>query len=183
MLTTNSEHLAERIRLLCSYGHGLDRQAGTPGHQRHVAEGYNVPLDPLQAALLRVKLPYLKSWTEKRRELARGYAAGLKDLGVVLPSFRHESAPTFRSFTVRVQNRQVVYERLRQAGVEVVLHYVPAIYRQPVYQDGPNRLPGSNNLPVTDQLVREIICLPVAAELDMEDVQFAIDVMQEALAG
>jgi dTDP-4-amino-4,6-dideoxygalactose transaminase len=143
-----------------------------------VVEGYNLPLDPLQAALVRVKLPHLPEWTRQRRAVAQLYREGLKDLPVGLPSFRHESEPTFRSYTVLVQNRQAVYEGLRDAGVEVVLHYTPPVYRQPVYPDG---LRGSDNLPVTDRLSAELICLPVSPELDSSDVQYAVDAMARLL--
>ena len=174
MLTTNDEQIARRIRLMCSYGHALDRQANTPGHQAHVAEGYNLPLDPLQAALLTVKLPHLKEWTEKRRAVAMAYAEGLRDSGAVLPIFRPQSSPTFRSYTIRVKDQQAVYQALRRAGVEVALHYVPPIYQQPVYR---GKLPGSDGLLVTDQLAREIICLPVTVELDEDDIRFVVNTL------
>jgi dTDP-4-amino-4,6-dideoxygalactose transaminase len=178
MLTTNDEQIARRMRLLCGYGHTPDRRADTPGHQMHVAEGYNMPLDPLQAALLTVKLPHLKEWTEKRRAIAMAYAEGLQDSGAVLPSLRSESLPTFRSYTIRVKDQQAVYQALRRAGVEVVLHYVPPIYRQPVYS---GRLRGADCLPVTDRLAQEIICLPVTIELDEDDVRFVIDILWDLL--
>jgi dTDP-4-amino-4,6-dideoxygalactose transaminase len=172
MLTTNDEELAYRIRLLCGYGHMPDRKANTPGHQMHIGEGYNVPLDPLQAAVLTVKLPHLTEWTEKRRTIAMAYAKGLEGSPAVLPTFRADSAPTFREYTIRVQDRQRVYQALRSAGVEAVLHYVPAIHQQPVYN---GQLPGSGQVPVTDKVVQEIICLPVTVELDKEDISFVID--------
>jgi dTDP-4-amino-4,6-dideoxygalactose transaminase len=178
MLTTNDEQLARRIRLLCGYGHTPDRQADTPGHQMHVAEGYNMPLDPLQAALLTVKLPHLKEWTEKRRAIAMAYAEGLQDSGAILPGFRPESLPTFRSYTIRVKDQQAVYQAMRRAGVEVVLHYVPPIYRQPVYSD---KLIGADRLPVTDQLGREIISLPVTVELDEDDIRFVVNTLRDIL--
>lgn len=178
MLTTSNKQIARRIRLLCSYGHAINTQADMPGHQMHVAEGYNVPLDPLQAALLTVKLPHLRDWTRKRRDLVAAYAEGLRDSRVVLPVFRSESSPTFRSYTVRVKDQQMIYQALRRAGVEVVLHYVPPIYRQPVYGGS---LPGSDCLPVTDQLAQEIICLPVTVELDEDDIRFVVSLLRDLL--
>ncbi len=179
MLTTQNAEIAWRMRLLCSYGHALDRPADVPGHQRHLAEGYNVSLDPLEAAIVQVKLPYLPEWTKKRRAVAIAYAEGLRDADVILPTFRPESMPTFRSFTIRVQDQQRVYQGLRQAGVEAVLHYVPPIYRQPVYNN--NVLLGADHLSVTDRLTQEIICLPVTVELEKEDVQFVIHTLCDLL--
>jgi len=176
MLTTQDAEIARRMHLLCSYGHGL--QARIPGHQNHVAEGYNVSLDPLQAAIVQVKLPYLAEWTEKRRAVAMAYAQGLQGTGVTCPTFRPEARPTFRSYTIRVQEQQRIYQGLRQAGIEAVLHYAPPVYRQPVYGDA---LPGADRLPITDRLAREIICLPVTVELEKEDVQFVINTLDDLL--
>ncbi|MGQ9583870.1 MAG: DegT/DnrJ/EryC1/StrS family aminotransferase [Anaerolineae bacterium] len=178
MVTTNDEGIARRLRLLCGYGHIPEVRSDVPGHQKHIAEGYNVPLDPLQAALVTVKLPYLQEWTEKRRALAAAYARGLQGLDVVLPAFRPESAPTFRSYTIRVKDQQAVYQGLRRAGVEAVLHYVPPVYRQPVYG---SRLPGSDHLPATDRVAREIVCLPVVVEMEEADVQYAVDALRTLL--
>ena len=79
---------------------------------------------------------------------------------------------------LRVKDQQTVYQALRRAGVEVVLHYVPPIYRQPVYS---GRLRGADCLPVTDQLVQEIICLPVTVELDESDTRYVVDTLRDLL--
>lgn len=177
MVTTNDEQIARRLRLLCGYGHSLDANIGTSSHQMHVAEGYNVPLDPLQAALLAVKLPHIEEWTRKRRAVALAYVEGLRDLEVVLPTFRPESSPTFRSYTIQVKHQQAVYRSLRLAGIEATLHYVPPIYQQPVYHE--RRLAGSDCLPVTDQQSLEIVGLPVTVELDEIDVRYVVETMRD----
>lgn len=178
IVTTNREGIARRVRLLCGYGHMPDRHAETPGHQMHIGEGYNVPLDPVQAALVATKLPYLGEWTEKRRRIAASYEDGLRPLAVQLPTFRSESQPTFRSYTVLVEDQQAVYQGLRAAGVEAVLHYAPPIYEQPVYQDGGVR---RGTTPVTEVLARKLVCLPVAAELNEADIEYVIDTLRELL--
>lgn len=178
MLVTNDSELAERIRLLVSYGHALDAGPALHGHQQHVVEGYNVPLDPLQAALLQIKLPYLNEWTEKRRQIAAAYARGLDGTTAVLPTFRPDSEPTFRSYTVRVPDQMRVYRAIRAAGIEVVLHYSPPVYRQPVYPSG---LLGSDSLPLTDRLAEEILCMPVTVELTDHEVDYAIDTLRNLL--
>lgn len=178
MVTTNDPETARRLRLLCGYGHLPDVRAPEPGHQKHLAEGYNVPLDPLQAAVLSVKISLLPEWTARRRAVAAAYEERLKGLDLALPAFRPESEPTFRSYTVRVRDQARVYRGLRQAGVEAVLHYVPPIYRQPVYAKG---LPGCDKLPVTERLAREIVCLPVSPELTLKDVEYVVEVLQGLL--
>lgn len=97
-ITTNNEAIAERLRLLAGYGYA-PQEGATPGYQSYSAEGYNVPLDPLQAALVSVKLPHLSAWTNKRRSIAEAYAGGLRDSSARLPTFRPDAKPTFRSYT------------------------------------------------------------------------------------
>jgi dTDP-4-amino-4,6-dideoxygalactose transaminase len=106
------------------------------------------------------------------------YAEGLAGSSAVLPTFRADSAPTFREYTIRVQDQQHVYRALRSAGIEAVLHYVPPIHQQPVY-DG--QLPGADHVPVTDKVVRQIICLPVTVELDKEDISYVVAILRDLL--
>jgi dTDP-3-amino-3,4,6-trideoxy-alpha-D-glucose transaminase len=176
MVTTNDDEIALRLRLLSGYGHIPERTAATPGHQFHLDEGYNAPLDPLQAALLTVKLPYLREWTERRRAVVRGYEERLRGCGVRLPVFRPESAPTFRQYTILVEDQQAAYTELLQKGVEVVLHYTPAIYKQPVYAN--RKLPGSDRLPVTERVTSSLVCLPVTPDLSEEQAAYAAEVVR-----
>ena len=171
MIVTDDEDLQERLRLLSGYGHAPSDVSVLSGHQRYLAEGYNVPLDPLQAALVLTKISHLSKWTEQRRAIAHEYEIGLQDSPALVPAFRKESTPTFRCYTIRVPRRQHVYETLREAGIEVVIHYAPPVYRHPGYSgDQPNR-----RLPVTEALADELLCLPVAPELTSDDVTDVID--------
>lgn len=178
MVVTHDGELAERIQLLTGYGHALHSTPRFPGQQCYEGEGFNVPLDPLQAALLTIKLPHLVEWTEKRRTIAATYAAALQDAPVVTPKFRAESIPTFRCYTLQVDEQQQIYHALRESGVEAVIHYSPPMHHQPVYQ---GRLRGAENLPITDRLHTQIVSLPVAVELRDTDVQFVIDAVLRAV--
>jgi dTDP-4-amino-4,6-dideoxygalactose transaminase len=167
-LATASPEVAARARLLCGYGHDPAAEAAVHLGQRYVAEGYNVPLDPLQAALLLVKLPHLVAWTARRRAVATAYAEALGGL-VGLPQFRAASAPTFRAYAVRVPEPAQACVALRAAGVEAVRHYAPPIATQPVYGGA---LPGADRLPVTAALAASLVCLPVSPELSLDDVAY-----------
>ena len=178
MVVCNDDELAERLQLLCGYGHGPGGDHVPPGHQEYIAEGFNVPLDPLQAALLSTKLSRLPSWTQRRREIAQMYTDGFRDTSALVPTFRAESAPTFRCFTIRVPDRQRIYAEMLSEGIEVVLHYCPPVYHHPGYS-GP-RLP-AGSLPVSEQLAKELLCLPVAPELTDNEIVFVIESVQKKL--
>lgn len=177
-IVTNHPDIAERLRQLVGYGYATDTSDVPFGHQCYVAEGYNVPLDPLQAALLTVKLPHLSAWTQKRRAIAEAYRAGLSDSPAITPTFRAESAPTFRSYTIRVPGQGAIHAALRASGIETVLHYTPPAYRHPVYGGS---LPNADQLPTTDQLAQEIVCLPVTPELTDDDVQYVVSTLRQLL--
>ena len=171
--------IAERLELLTGYGHD-PTPSEAPGSQNYLEEGYNVPLDPLQAALVRIKLPHLAGWTQRRREIAEAYKQGLTDTDAILPDFRSESNPTFRSYTIRVPNQKFTHDALRRVGVEAVLHYTPPVHHYTVYDAG---LKGSQSLPITEKLSRELLSLPVTVELTDDDVRFAIDALRPLIGG
>lgn len=171
-LMTQDADIHARLRLLTYYGHAAETPES--GHQHYIAEGYNVPLDPFQAALLSVKLPHLQAWTDARRAIVREYERGLASTSAILPSFRRDSEPTFRSYAIRVPRRHTIYQALRDAGIEVVLHYAPPAYQHPVYPGG---LPGSGALPITDRLADELLCLPVSPENTDVETDYVIDVL------
>lgn len=173
MVTTDDPAIAERIALLRGYGH--DPRPRGDGTQSYVEEGYNVPLDPLQAALLGVKLPFLAAWTERRRQLAGRYRDALTATRAQLPAFRSASEPTFRSYTIRLPDRNGAYRALRSAGIEAVIHYAPPVHRHPVYRAS---LRGSAELPVTEQLADELLSLPIAVEYSDDDIDQVTTALQ-----
>lgn len=180
VVSSHDPEIARRVRLLAGYGHAPDVKAEREGHQAHVDEGLNVPLDPLQAALLTVKIPHLVEWTARRRTVVARYRAKLDSTRVRMPSLRPESEATFRSFTVLVDEQDRVYRALRAAGVDAVLHYAPPVYKQPVYRNHPLHLA---DLPVTEYVSAHLICLPVTPELTEAEVDMVCDVVNAASAG
>ena len=178
MLVTSDEDIHEKLRLLVGYGHDPIRADAKRGYQNYIEEGYNVPLDGLEAALLLVKLPYLKEWTTKRRAIAAALQAGLADTSARTPSFRTESAPTFRSYAIRVNRQEEVHQRLRQAGIEAVVSYAPPIYQYTVYK---GKFPYASQLKVTDRLASELVNLPVTPELAPDDTDDMIDILRQLL--
>lgn len=177
MIVTGDAQIAERARLLVGYGHATDTSDVAAGHQKYVDEGFNVPLDGLEAALVRVKMPYLPAWTARRRAIAARYQHGLAGTPVQCPSFRPESEPTFRAYTICVPNRDHVYAHLRRMGVEVVLHYTPPARHHPVYAG----MFDDVHLPITDRLANELICLPVAPELSDDEIDFVVSEIHASL--
>ncbi|MEE3255244.1 MAG: DegT/DnrJ/EryC1/StrS family aminotransferase, partial [Chloroflexota bacterium] len=155
MVATSSPEIHRSIYLLTGYGHSGVFEDLELGHQDHIDEGYNVPIDPFQASLVSTKLPRLSEWTERRREIVSMYVDQLSGPGLHIPTFRPNSEPTFRCFTICVQDRGRILSTLRDNGVEAVLHYVPPVYRQSVYKD---TMLANSELPVTDKVTDSLLC-------------------------
>ena len=178
MIVTNDGEIHDKLRLLVGYGHDPIRAGVKDGYQNYTAEGYNVPLDALEAALLSVKLPYLKDWTAKRRAIVAALHDGLAGASARLPSFRPESTPTFRSYMICVDQQFDIYHGLRAAGIEANFSYAPPIYEYSVYA---GKFPNSHELKITDQLAKELINLPVTPEFSASEVEYMIETTRDLL--
>ena len=178
MVATSSPDIHRSIYLLTGYGHSGVFEGLELGHQDHIDEGYNVPIDPFQASLVSAKLPRLSEWTARRREIVSMYVDQLSGPGLHIPTFRPSSEPTFRCFTICVLDRSRILSTLRDNGVEAVLHYVPPVYKQSVYKD---TMLANSELPVTDKVTDSLLCLPVSPELSDDQVLQVIQIVNDAL--
>jgi dTDP-4-amino-4,6-dideoxygalactose transaminase len=168
-VTTNDRTLADKIRLL--------RDHGRTSKYEHAVEGYNYRLDALQAAILDVKLAHLESWTEARRSLAAGYDELLEG-GETRPvgSRSSELRHVFHLYVVRVPDREALLPILAARGVGVGVHYPIPLHLQRAYE----RLGfAEGDFPASETLGREVISLPLYAEMDKEAPEFVVSVLKE----
>lgn len=159
-VTTNRADLADRIRVLRNYGSRV----------KYVNEvqGMNSRLDPIQAAVLRVKLPHLDAWTDRRRAIAAAYAEGLKDSGLTLPQVPDWADPAWHLYVVRAPDRDGLQRRLSEAGIGTLIHYPIPPHMQAAYAG--LRLP-PDALPLARRLADEVLSLPIGPQLGTEDVE------------
>jgi dTDP-4-amino-4,6-dideoxygalactose transaminase len=170
MLTTNDDHLAEKLRLL--------RVHGMEPRYYHKMVGINSRLDSLQAAVLNVKFPHLDDWSTQREANARRYqelftAAGL-DRVLVLPQNAPRRRHVWNQYLVRVPGGQ--RDRLRaflsEAKIGTEVYYPLGLHAQECFGYLGYR-PG--DLPQTDRAVQEVLALPIFPELSAEEQQLVVD--------
>ena len=115
-----------------------------------------------------MKLRHLDTWNAERRERAFAYAKALEGApGVVTPREREGARSAWHLYTVRVPERDALAERLKARGIGTAIHYPRPIHLQASMASAGGR-PG--DLPVSEQLSREVLCLPLFPELSLEDV-------------
>ena len=163
-VTTNDADLAGRIRMLRNYG--------SSGKYRHEIQGGNSRLDPIQAAILRAKLPHLDAWAERRRIIAEVYREGLRHSGLLVPYVPAWAEPAWHLFVVRSEARETLQRQLAGAGVGTLIHYPVPPHRQEAYA-GLGIAAG--RLPVAERLAREVISLPMGPHLSIGAARAVID--------
>lgn len=159
-LTTTRDDLAERLRLL--------RVHGMEPRYYHQVVGINSRLDSIQAAVLRVKLPHLDSWTSQRQANAATYTelfsrAGL-DGKVIVPTDEARGRHVWNQFVIRIPggHRDSLRTHLREHGVATEIYYPVPLHLQECFRYVGC---GEGSLPATEQAARETLALPIFPEL------------------
>lgn len=162
-IVTNDPAIANKARILRQYGWGKK-------YHSVVAGGRNSRLDELQAAILRVKLPLLDRWNERRREIAAQYARRIADPRIVCPPMPADDYVA-HLYVVTCEDREGLREHLREDGITTDVHYPIPDHFQPSLDRGGAALPA---LPVTERLAKQNVTLPCYPELRDEEVDRVI---------
>jgi dTDP-4-amino-4,6-dideoxygalactose transaminase len=166
LVATNDPALAESLRIL--------RVHGMKPKYFHSRIGGNFRLDALQAAVLRVKLRYLRTWTDGRRTNAGRYRTlfARADLGtrVILP----EDVPghIYNQFVIRAQNRDGLQGFLAQAGVGTEVYYPLPLHLQECFKCLGVR---AGELPQAEEAARTSLALPIYPELSLDQQRYVVD--------
>ena len=162
---TNDDELAHILRGIVNHGMYI--------RYHHDVVGVNSRLDSLQACVLRAKLPHLDSYNQKRREAARLYTEGLQgNPNIITPEIpQGDTSHVFHQYTIRILGgkRDALAEHLTKHGVPFGIYYPIPLHKQKAYEDSRYR---EVDFPSTNELVQEVISLPMHTELDKEQINF-----------
>ena len=163
-LTTHDSDVAAKVDLLRNYG----------SSQKYVNEvkGVNSRLDPLQAAVLAVKLRHLDDWNTRRRSIAARYSTAFEKAGLPSPHVPNWAEPVWHLYVLRHPERDAFQERLRSAGIGTVIHYPIPPHLQGAYADLGLR---AGALPLAERLAREVISLPMCPAQSEAQTDYVID--------
>ena len=163
---TSDASLADRIRRL--------RNGGQVDRYVHVDAGINSRLDDLQAAVLRARLPLLRGWTARRRQLAATYR---RSLTTVHPLMQRDNGHVYHLFVVRCAERAALQTHLHAAGVETLIHYPVPLPGQPAFASLTAR-----DCPTASRVAQQILSLPLHPRLtdaQVERISSAVDQFQK----
>jgi dTDP-4-amino-4,6-dideoxygalactose transaminase len=168
-VVTSDPELAKAIRML--------RDWGQAERYRHVLRGFNFRMEAIQAAVLSVKLPYLETWSEARRNHAAVYRERLRATGIQLPTEPRERRHVYHVYAVRLAERDAIRDRLAQEGIATGIHYPVPVHLQPAYSNLGYR-PG--DLPAAERFARETLSLPMFPELTSAQIDGVCRAVSEA---
>ena len=163
-VTTADPEIAARVRRLGNYGSSV----------RYVNEeqGVNSRLDPIQAAILSVKLRHLDQWNQRRREIAALYTHALAGSGLTLPFVPNWAEPVWHQYVVQSDHRDALAAGLGEAGIATLIHYPIPPHLQHAYAD--LALP-RGSLPIAEHLAGRVLSLPMGPHLALEQAQQVVE--------
>ena len=161
-VTTNDDELAQTIRALRNYG----------SHKKYenLYQGVNSRLDEIQAAMMRVKLPYLERETARRQQIAQRYCEGINNSLVRLPQVTAESAHVWHLFVVCCDEREQLQQWLTEQEIQTLIHYPIPPHKQQAYLQFQDC-----QLPLTEKIHRQVLSLPMDPTMSDEAVTKVID--------
>lgn len=161
-VTTNDAEFANILRAIGNYG--------SRKKYENLYQGVNSRLDEMQAALLRVKLRHLDAEAEERRTVAEFYLKNIANDHVVLPDVRKRDAHVWHLFVIRTKNRADLQSYLTGKGIQTLIHYPIPPHRQEAYREWKDL-----SLPLTEQIHREVLSLPLWPNMPADDMHKVVE--------
>ncbi|WP_108372853.1 DegT/DnrJ/EryC1/StrS aminotransferase family protein [Limnohabitans sp. T6-5] len=169
MVTTQSDAMAEKLRML--------RNHGSKVRYYHDIIGYNSRLDEIQAVVLRAKLPNIDHYNQERRRVAHRYSAGLNGLGLQTPFEDGVGMHVYHQYTLLTDRRAVIQEALTAQQIASAIYYPVPLHQQKVFAS----ISQGASFPVTESVAERCLSLPIYPELSDAAVDEICGVIRQAL--
>ena len=171
IVVTDDERGAEQIRAL--------RNWGERAKYEHAVRAFNMRMDALQAAVLRVKLRHLDEWTNRRRRIAQRYDEALDGMGLQLPREMEYARHVYHLYTVRARERDGLQKLLAADGIATGVHYPIPIHLQPAWADLGY---AAGAFPEAERAAGDVLSLPLYPEMTDEQVETVVSSVRRAVA-
>lgn len=161
---TNDDQLALKIRMMANHGQGEK--------YKHEVIGINSRLDAIQAAILAVKLPHLKSFTNSRQEVADRYTQRFGSVTLFnVPQKEIHSTHVFNQYTITFktkEDRDFLKDKLSENGIPSMLYYPIPLHKQVAYYQ-------NVSLPISENMCERVLSLPICPELSIDNQEYIIN--------
>lgn len=164
-VTTNDELIASKIRRLANYG--------SVAKYEHTELGWNSRLDPIQAAVLSVKLKNLENWNQRRRAVAGSYIGEIKSTYLPWKETVQIDTAAWHIFPIETSNRPALVEHLSKNGIDTLVHYPKPPHLQNPYV----RAFENSAFPLTESKCNRLLSLPIGPHMSTESVKHVIEVL------
>ncbi len=161
LCTTNDPSIAEQLRSL--------RVHGSRVKYYHESIGINSRLDALQAAVLRVKLLYLDTWSDARQRNAELYRELLQSSVILSRAASYQTRHIYNQFVIQCERRDELRAYLQQNGVGSEIYYPLPLHLQPCFSNLGYK---QGDFPVSEKMAKTSIALPIYPELEREDIEY-----------
>jgi dTDP-4-amino-4,6-dideoxygalactose transaminase len=147
------------------------RNYGSKIKYENLIKGVNSRLDEIQAAVLNVKLKYLDSENAVRQNIAAKYLSGITNSKIILPTTHENCGHVWHLFVIRVNDRAEFQDYMTKNQIQTLIHYPIAPHRQKAYSEFSEQY-----YPITEQIHREVISLPISPVMTETEVEQVIKV-------
>lgn len=169
MCLTQNDELAGKLRQL--------RVHGENPKYIHKWVGLNSRLDSLQAAVLKIKLKYLQGWSDARRKNAKLYNELLKDeKNIKLPFIHSKAESIYNQFTIIAENRDALMQYLQANEIGCAIYYPLPLHVQECFAELGQK---AGDCPVSEELAKKVLSIPVYSELTEEQIQFVAKTIKD----
>ena len=168
MVTTNDDEIAEQVKILRNHGSNV--------RYHHDVIGYNSRLDELQAVVLRAKIKHLAEYNTQRRRVAHKYSELLAS--VVTPPYEDNiGTHVYHQYTLLTDKRDAIMKKLSSENIGCAIYYPIPLHQQKAFEDSCKNI----SLPVTEDVVRHCMSLPIYPELENKSIEHIVDVIKSAI--
>ena len=174
-ITTNDAELAQRLKML--------RVHGCQKKYVYEALGINSRLDALQAAILRVKLRHLETWTRERQNNAARYQSLFAEYGLKkclqAPACPANRVHVYNQYVIRTPEREPLRKHLQRAGIPTEIYYPSSLHQERAYEYLGHK---AGDFPESELASREVLALPIFAELTEEQQPTVVEAIASFFA-
>lgn len=161
-IATNNYDLYKKCKMLVNHGRWNEKYT-------HEMEGYNMRIDTIQAAILRIKLRHIDDWTKERKRKVTKYLQLLANTdSVISPKIRTDSEPVWHIFPVLCKDRDDVIEKFKRFHISYGIHYPVPLHLQPAYRYKGYK---TNDYPITEKVANSELSLPLWPEISEDNIE------------